>query len=552
MSRGLSKSISKFFTHNILPSQIKQSLVIPKNIPIQTNYLSNIDDITLNKIQQYKNNVINVPIVINGNEYKGDEMRQLCPYDTSKKVCYYYYATDSTLDTAIKSFEKGKNIMKKLSVDDKITIFNNLADLFTHEIHRYEILASTIFGQGKTIHQAEIDAVCELADFLNFNAYYFKKLITDQPYSTNSLDADNISLWNSLNGFIASITPFNFTAIGANLATAPLLMNNHVIWKPSDNAILSNYIFYKSMLEIGMPPEAVSFVPSEPSIFMEKIGQSKNLGGLAFTGSSSVFENIYKFIGNNISEYNSFPRIVGETGGMNYHFVFNDINKLDDVVLKTIRGAFEYSGQKCSATSRLYLPKSLSNKFIDKLIKELDNLKIDSPEKEGTFTSAVINKKAYDNISASIKKGKSVLDSELIYGGEYSDKIGYYIYPTIFMCKSHDSYFMKEETFGPVLGIYVYDDSNSTKCIETLKLCSQNKYALTGSIFTSNIDNVKLAEEYLDDTCGNYYVNDKCTGSVVFQQPFGGSKKSGTNDKAGSPLFLTRFGNNRIIKNFII
>ena len=527
--------IIKYFFRNVYNTT--RYLNIPKNVPIKTNYQSNVDKSTLLGINKYRKNPFNVPIVINGKEYEGEKISQRCPYEHSSNVCNYNYATKEHIKIAIDNTENGKSVLRKLSLLDKQMIFNKLSDWITNK-YETDILASTIYGQGKTIHQAEIDAVCELSDFLRFNSFFFKEMTEYQPYSTNSGKVVNISEWQPLNGFVASITPFNFTAIGGNLASAPALLGNYVIWKPSDNAILSNYVFYNALLEAGMPPEAVSFVPSNPELFLDKITKSSDLGGIAFTGSSMVFDNVWKNVGNNISLYNNYPRIVGETGGMNFHFVFNDA---DPSIIETIRGAFEYSGQKCSATSRLYLPRSIANIYIEKLLKELSKMKIGSPESDDVFTSAVINERAYHKITNFIDRNKD----KIIYGGKYDDDIGYYVYPTIFMCDDHESEVMNEEVFGPVLGIYVYDDD---KVEETLYKCSNNKYGLTGSIFTTSASNVMLADKYLYNSCGNYYINDKCTGSVVCQQPFGGSKKSGTNDKAGSKNFLTRFANNRIVK----
>ena len=525
---------------NLFKRITKRQIDIPLNVPLRTTYKSNIDQSTLNQIKKYRNENINIPSVINGKEYITSHTKaQICPYNINETVCNYNVADESLLKEAIRTHKEGRSVLKKLNLQDKKKIFNKVADMFSNnEKYRTSIQASTIYGQGKTVHQAEIDAVAELADFLNFNAYYLEQLESEQPYSLNATDAENYSNWNPLNGFVASITPFNFTAIGANLATVPLLMGNPVIWKPSDNAVLSNYVFYQALLEAGMPPEAISFVPSDPNLFLDTVTNSEDFSAMAFTGSSEVFENIWKKIGNNISNYNSFPRIVGETGGMNYHFVFEDAD-MENVILSTVRGAFEYSGQKCSATSRIYLPRSKAQKYIDRLIEEVNNLKIGSPEEEGTFTSAVIHDRAYNRLVDVIKRN----EDDLICGGTYSNDIGYYVDPTIFLCNDHDNEIMNNEFFGPVMGIYIYDNVE-----EGLNLCRQNKYALTGSVFTRAERNVHLAQKYLEDTCGNFYLNYKCTGSVVFQQPFGGSKKSGTNDKAGSRLFLTRFGNNKITK----
>ena len=365
----------------------------PQNYSIKTHYLSNITSDVLERVNFYKNNVKNVPIVINGKNIYCEEKSQICPYDINKTICNYSNADDLLIKHSINHYKNAKEGFKKLTENDKINIFNKVSDLITKK-YKNDLLATTILGQGKTIHQAEIDAIGELVDFINFNTYFYNELVNEQLYINNSDDSYNISKWNSLNGFVASITPFNFTAIGANLATAPLFMNNYVLWKPSDNAILSNYLFFELLLEAGMPPECISFIPSNPETFFNEISNSSDLGALCFTGSSTVFENMYGSIGKNMKKYKNFPRIIGETGGMNFHFAFEDFN-IENLVTSTLRGAFEYSGQKCSATSRLYLPKSRANEFYDLFFKKLDNLSFDSPEKENTFSSAVINENAY-------------------------------------------------------------------------------------------------------------------------------------------------------------
>ena len=301
-------NVSKYFFSKIDLNKFK----IPKNIPVETSYLTDVDVNTLDRIKNFKMFTKKIPIVINGKSYEGRARMQICPYDNEVNVCLYQHAQEEHIKFAINSHEIGKKALKKLSPQEKTTMFNKLADLFTNDDLKFDMLAATMLGQGKTLHQAEIDAICELGDFLNFNAYFLNRLNSYQPYSFNSEDADNYSSWNPLNGFVASITPFNFTAIGANLASAPLLMNNSVIWKPSDNAILSNYIFFQQMLEVGIPPESISFLPCEPNQFFKYVSHSPEMAGLAFTGSSSVFEHIYKTVGNNISRYNNFPRIIGE------------------------------------------------------------------------------------------------------------------------------------------------------------------------------------------------------------------------------------------------
>lgn len=506
---------------------------LAKNHPIKHNFIDKIPKGVLNEIKNYKNNLQRIPLVLNGIEYYDlNKNYQICPYDKNQFVCEYNVANNEDLKHTIKHHHNAKKYWKLFPLEKKYDIFLKAAELIGGK-YRDKVLASTILGQGKNIFQAEIDAVCESIDFLNFNVQFHQELMREQPISPGK--DINQSSWGSLNGFVASISPFNFTAIGLNLATAPLLMGNTVMWKPSDNSILSNYLMYEIMAEAGMPKEVLNFVPSNPNIFMDKITESKDLGGLVFTGSSQVFDGILKKVYSNT--YNQYPRVVGETGGNNYHFVFPCMeDKLEMVVEKTILGAYEYAGQKCSATGRIYLPRSMLSNFINIFIEKMRTLTICSPEKDNCFTSAVIHERSFNQARDFIKNSLNI-----VYGGETDNSEGNYVEPTLIL---RDSIYEEvEEIFAPILNLYVYD--NVEECLMQM---TKDKYQLTGAVFYQDEYFEPLINTYIKGSVGNLYINDKSTGSVVGNQPFGGFGKSGTNDKAGSKYFLTRFGNSLTTK----
>ena len=511
-------------------------MFIAKNHPIKHKFIDIIPKGVLNEINNYKNNLQRIPFVLNGIEYYGlnsSKKYQVCPYNKNQVICEYNVPSRNNLELAIEFNNNAKKYWKTFPLEKKYDIFFKAAELIGGK-YRDKVLASTIFGQGKNIYQAEIDAVCESIDFLNFNVQFHQELMKEQPISPGK--DFNMSSWRSLNGFVSSISPFNFTAIGINLATAPLLMGNTVMWKPSDYSILSNYLMYEIMVEAGMPKKVLNFVPGCPETFMDTITNSKDLGGLVFTGSSQVFDNILKKVYNNT--YNQYPRVVGETGGNNYHFVFPCMkDKLEMVVEKTILGAYEYAGQKCSATSRIYLPKVFYEDFMDIFNRKIKELKIGSPEEDNNFMSAVIHEGSFNKAQNYLQKNKD----KIIYGGKTDDNIGYYVEPSLLLMDSFED--GKEEIFGPVLNLYLYD-----KVEETLNYATNNQYQLTGAVFYQDKCYEHLIERYVTGSVGNLYINDKSTGSVVGNQPFGGFGKSGTNDKAGSKYFLTRFGNSLTTK----
>ena len=509
----------------------------------QFNFIDKVCPQVIKEINKFRKNISNVPLFINGREIYDKQAyireEQLCPYDHKTTVSTYTSASASHIKDAITGYQKGRDILNKMSSNQLYTIFDKMADLVEGK-YKNQLLAATMLGQGKNIYQAEIDAISELVDFLRFNINYKMKLNSHKLIQT--IHETNKQSWIPLKGFVAAISPFNFTAIGGNLASAPILMGNPVIWKPSDNAILSNYVFLQIMLEANLPPEVINFVPSNPNLFMNHIRESPDLGGLVFTGHSDTFDQVLKSVYSNVDIYKTYPRIVGETGGNNFHFVFPDYSNMSWLVDCCIRGSFEYSGQKCSATNRIYVPESLYPDFIRLMTQQLDELKVGSPEQDDIFTSAVIHQKSFNNLTDVIENNKE----KVIYGGTYDDSVGYFINPTIFKVDDLTDTFLHNENFGPLVSVCVYPDF---KVEDALQACATTgPYHLTGSVFSNQIEQMKLAEKHLFNNVGNLYLNDKSTGSVVGQQPFGGFGKSGTNDKAGSQYFLTRLANNRVVK----
>ena len=410
------------------------------------------------------------------------------------------------------------------------------------------MLAATMLGQGKTAWQAEIDCIGELADFWRFGCKFAEQIMKQQP------ELHSKGIWNRidykpLDGFVAAITPFNFTAIGANLPSSPALMGNSVLWKPSSTAIYSNYLAYCILEEAGLPPGVIQFVPSEAEVFSSKVLSHSEFGGLHFTGSSNVFQSLWQKIALNLPAYKSFPRIVGETGGKNMHFIHSSAD-ITSTVNQTLRAAFEYQGQKCSACSRVYLPKSIEKEFTEKLIAEVKKIKVGHVKHFENFMSSVINKTAYDKISGYIAQAKEDAkisnEVQVLVGGTYSNKSGYFIDPTVIKTTNPKYLTMQEEIFGPFLTLFVYLDD---KLDATLAIANEtSQYALTCGIFGRDLDFIRKASEILRYSAGNIYINDKCTAAVVGQQPFGGSRKSGTNDKAGSMLNILRWTSPRTIK----
>ena len=513
-----------------------------RNLVSKFNHSSNITKNIRTHIKNVLENPVNIPCIVNGKVYNTNITPQISSYDNTKVISNYSKLTPKILGSNLNKF---RDIQKDFAINftpkQRIEVFENAAKLLETKYYD-QMMAYTIVSQNKTVYEAEIDAINELVDFLRFNSHYYQQLLDKQPLNVDK-NIRNTSVYNPLNGFVAAITPFNFTAIGGNLASAPLLFGNSVFWKPSDNSILSNYLFYEILLEANLPDNILNFVPMDPLQFSNTVLNHKDLGAILFTGSSSVFDNIYKKTGANVKKYNNYVRLIGETGGKNYHFIHKNVDDLRRIVKLTIESAYNYSGQKCSACSRVYIPKSLYNSFISIYYDEIEGFK------NTQRNYGLINKTSFDNTINNLHKIKKNKDTQILYGGEaYIKNNQYYVEPTLIKCNEHKNNTFHQEFFAPILSCYVYNDKNLEKAIN---LCLNNSYALTGSVFSSD---KKFINDFTNKSmysCGNFYINDKSTGSVVGQQPFGGNGKSGTNDKAGDINLLYRLFNQRNIKQTI-
>ncbi|KAI1647838.1 delta-1-pyrroline-5-carboxylate dehydrogenase 1 [Daldinia loculata] len=501
---------------------------------------------------QQKKGPIEIPLVIGGKEVKtSQKSTQHNPSDHNTPVANYSTASPSDVNKAIEAALAAKPAWESLPFADRAAVFLKAADLIATK-YRYEIMATTILGQGKNAWQAEIDAAAELCDFLRFNVQYAEELYAQQP-AHNSPGLWNRIEYRPLEGFVYAVSPFNFTAIGGNLAGTPALLGNVVIWKPSDSAVAAGYLLHKILLEAGLPENVIQFVPGNPEEVTKTVLAHKQFAALHYTGSTAVFRKLYGQIGQGIAEarYVGYPRIVGETGGKNFHLVHSSAD-VQNAVVQTIRGAFEYSGQKCSATSRVYVAKSIWPEFKEKLVKETSALKVGAPWKPENFIGPVIHEPSFKKLTGVIEEAKNDPELELLTGGKYDGSKGYFIHPTIYLASSPTHKLLSTELFGPILTVYVYDDTagDAEKAFaEACKLVDgTSEYGLTGSVFASDRHAIRAAEDALRNAAGNFYVNCKSTGAVVGQQPFGGARASGTNDKAGSINIISRFVSLRSIK----
>lgn len=492
---------------------------------------------------------VEIPVVVSGKALTTSSvLTQNNPSSHATTVANYSNASASDVEKAIEAALAAKPAWESLPFADRAAIFLKAADLLSTK-YRYEIMAATMLGQGKNAWQAEIDAAAELIDFLRFNVRFAEELYATQP-AYNSAGIWNRTEYRPLEGFVYAISPFNFTAIGGNLSAAPALMGNVVIWKPSPSAVFSNYLIHQVFQEAGLPAGVIQFVPGDAEEVTKVCLNHKQFGALHYTGSTAVFRKLYGQIGQGIAEgrYKGYPRIVGETGGKNSHTVHNSAD-IPNAVSQTIRGAFEYQGQKCSACSRLYVPSSIWPEFKEKLVQQTEALKVGPPEEFGNFIGPVIHEGSFKKLSGVIDAAKDDKDLELITGGKYDSSKGWFVHPTIYVAKDHQHPNLKTEFFGPILTVYVYDDGAPSAFEDILKIVdSTSEYGLTGAIFAQDRAAVRYAEEALRNTSGNFYINGKCTGAVVGQQPFGGARASGTNDKAGSAAILSRFVSQRSIK----
>jgi 1-pyrroline-5-carboxylate dehydrogenase len=500
-----------------------------------------------NALQQARSRVEDIPMYIDGAEIRtGNTFDIYPPHDRGHKIGFFHRGNKEHVQQAIQAALKAKESWENMPWEQRASIFLKAAELLAGP-YRYEINAATMLAQSKNAYQAEIDAACEMIDFLRFNVHYMAEIYGEQP-TANSKGIWNRLEYRPLEGFVFALTPFNFTAIAGNLPTSAAMMGNVVVWKPADTQIYSANVLMKVFKEAGLPDGVINLVYVSGPDAGDIIFNHPEFAGIHFTGSTGVFRHIWNTIGQNISKYKSYPRIVGETGGKDFILAHNSAN-VDVLVAAMVRGAFEFQGQKCSAASRTYIPRSIWPAVKDKLLKEMATLKVGPTEDFSNFVNAVIDERAFDKISSYIDKAKQD-GVEVLWGGTYDKSKGFFIDPTILMAPSPDYTTMCEEIFGPVLTIWVYEDSEWPAIFNTVD--QTGEYALTGAIIAQDRYEIAQATHALRNAAGNFYINDKPTGAVVGQQPFGGARGSGTNDKAGSKVNLLRWVNQRTIKETFV
>lgn len=493
------------------------------------------------------NSQVDVPLYIGGKEIRTDNTKNLsAPHDHKHIVGKYHLAEKQHIEEAISTALIAREKWSQTSWEHRASVFLKAAELIAGP-YRAKINAATMIAQSKTVHQAEIDASCELIDFLRFNVEYMTQIYKDQPLSDST--TWNRVEYRPLEGFVYAITPFNFTAISGNLPSSAALMGNVVVWKPAATQIYSANVIVEIFKKAGLPDGVINVVYGNSSMISDVVLKHRELAGVHFTGSTGVFNDIWKTIGNNIANYKSYPRIVGETGGKDF-VIAHPSADVKQVVTGLVRGAFEFQGQKCSAASRAYIPQSMWAEAKKLLLEDLATIKMGSPEDLENFVTAVISEDSFDKLAGYIDRAKQDADAEIIAGGNYDKSVGYFIQPTIILTTNPKYVTMETELFGPVLTIYVYDDN---KWEETLELVdSTSEYALTGAVFAQDRYAIEVASQKLQNAAGNFYINDKPTGAVVGNQPFGGARGSGTNDKAGSALNLLRWVSVRTIKETLV
>ncbi len=493
------------------------------------------------------NKTIEIPMRIGSINVKTGDLGSMSPpHDHNQLLGNYHKANKKNIEDAISIALEARTAWSKMPWQSRAAIFLKAADLVAGP-YRAKINAATMLCQSKTIYQAEIDAACELIDFLRFNVQFMHEIYENQPESSPGVW--NRLTYRPLEGFIYAVSPFNFTAIAGNLSASAAMMGNVVIWKPSDHQVYSANILMEIFIEAGLPDGIINMVFGDPEMITDTVLKSKEFAGIHYTGSTSVFRNIWSKIGKNINGYNSYPRIVGETGGKDF-IVAHPSAKLKEVATGIIRGAFEFQGQKCSAASRVYLPKSKAKSIIKAVKEELKTIKIGSPADFENFITAVIHKGAFDRLVDTIEKIKKDEDVEIIAGGNYDDSKGYFIEPTVVVTSNPNYDTMNRELFGPLVTIYIYPDYDWENTLRLIDKTSD--YALTGAVYSQDRYALEEALIALENSAGNFYVNDKPTGAVVGQQPFGGARGSGTNDKAGSVLNLLRWVSPRLIKETFV
>jgi 1-pyrroline-5-carboxylate dehydrogenase len=515
----------------------------PINEPVLSYRPNSPETKTLkDQLKAFASTTMDIPVIINGREVRtGNTGSCIVPHDHRHKLASYHNAGAEEVNAAIEGALKAHQDWSRWPATSRMAIFLKAAELLATK-YRPILNAATMLGQSKTCYQAEIDAACELVDFYKFNVHFAEQIYAQQPYSA-------AGMWNQLEyrpleGFVFAVTPFNFTSIGGNLPTSPVLMGNVALWKPASTSIYSNYFIMKLLEEAGLPPGVIQFIPGRGASVGDPVLKSPHFAGLHFTGSTGTFNSMWRTIGENLSGYKGYPRIVGETGGKDFVMAHASAD-VEALTAALVRGAFEYQGQKCSAASRAYIPKSIWPKVKERFVAELKTVKMGDVTDFRNFMAAVIDKKSFDNIKNYLEGAKSSADAKIISGGGCDDSTGYYVEPTVIEVTNPKYKTMCEEIFGPVLTVYPYDDKQFE---ETLKLCDETSpYALTGCVFAQDRAAVEKARIALTNAAGNFYINNKPTGAVVGQQPFGGARGSGTNDKAGSFLNLLRWVSARTV-----
>ena len=486
---------------------------------------------------------VEIPLLIGGKEVRTGRLGECrCPHDHRHLLGRFHQAGPKEVEKAIEEAKKAWKQWSEMDWVSRASVFLRAAHLISTK-YRYILNAATMLGQSKTVHQAEIDSTCELADFYRFNPYYMSQIYSWQPESPS--DAWNRMDFRPLEGFIFAVSPFNFTAIAGNLPTAPAMMGNTIVWKPASTAVYSGYFLTQLWREAGLPDGVINFIPAPGGQVGNVLLRDRDLAGVHFTGSTPTFQEMWKTVGSNIEHYRTYPRIVGETGGKDFVFVHSSAD-VEVTATALIRGAFEYQGQKCSAASRAYIPSNLWPSLKQRLIDEIRTIRVGEVTDFSNFMGAVIDQNSFSKISGYIEYARGSGETEILYGGGCDSSKGYFIEPTLILTKNPTNKLMTEEIFGPVLTLYVYPETNFE---EILELCNNTSpYALTGSILANDRKAITLAMKLLRHAAGNFYINDKPTGAVVAQQPFGGGRLSGTNDKAGSIFNLIRWTSPRTLK----
>ncbi|MGL4631378.1 MAG: L-glutamate gamma-semialdehyde dehydrogenase [Leadbetterella sp.] len=518
---------------------------IPKNEQSQSFHIGSEErNILMERLTFLENSVSDIPLFIEGNEVFTEEKKNI--YRPDKKnhlLARHAWASTQDIHAAIEACLEAKSLWETMPTEERCSIFLKAADLVAGK-YRFDMIATTMLGQSKNVQQTEADAVIQLADILRFNVHYYKEILSEQPASVTGVY--NSLLYRPLEGFVVAISPFNFTAIGGNLPTAPAICGNVVIWKPADTQILSAHLFMKILLEAGLPKGVINLIYTDGPLLGDVVFANKDFAGLHFTGSTQIFKQLWKTIGSNVDRYKNYPRIVGETGGKGFVVAHasSNIQKLNAAL---VRGAFEFQGQKCSAASRLFVSKSIWTELKELLIQTLNEIKTGSVTDLTCFMNAVIDQRAFNKIKSYIDFGLQDPNTVCLVGGKCDDVHGYFIQPTLFEVFDLNNKLLKEEIFGPVLTVFVFEDDQWESILSHVEDTSE--YGLTGAIFAEDTNILEGARAILKNSTGNLYINDKPTGGIIGQQPFGGSRASGTNDKAGSKLNLYRWLSPQTIKD---